>query len=62
MLLINDSEKQWQSNGQVYEFTLDEASIRVQIFEETGKVDLDLGLCFAWNGVTEQQRKHTDVP
>ncbi len=41
MLLLNDAEKQWQSNGQVYEFTLDEVSIRVQIFEETGKVDLN---------------------
>ena len=41
MLLINDSEKQWKSNGQVYEFSLDEANIRVQIFEETGKIDLN---------------------
>ena len=41
ILLINDSEKQWKSNGLIYEFPLDEAIIRVQIFEETGKIDLN---------------------
>ena len=41
MLLISDTEKQWKSNGLVYEFSLNEARIRVQIYEETGKVDLN---------------------
>lgn len=41
MLNLADSEQRWQSNGTVYEIIGDEVRIRIRIFAESGKVDLN---------------------
>lgn len=41
MLLPDDPMRRWRADGTIYEFGLDSARIRVQIYDEAGKIDLN---------------------
>ncbi|MBU2569764.1 MAG: general secretion pathway protein GspK [Gammaproteobacteria bacterium] len=41
MMLEDDPLKRWDADGQIYEFSFDEAMIRVRILAENGKVDIN---------------------
>lgn len=41
MMLEEDPLKRWDADGQIYEFSFDEAVIRVRILAENGKVDIN---------------------
>jgi general secretion pathway protein K len=41
-LLADQAQRQWQPDGRMHERRLDEGDIRVAIFDESGKIDLNL--------------------
>lgn len=41
MMLEDDPARRWRADGQIYEFSFDEALIRVRILAENGKVDIN---------------------
>lgn len=41
LMLPMNSEARWQGNGTVNEFTMADATIRVQVYDEVGKIDIN---------------------
>ncbi|MGR9101216.1 MAG: general secretion pathway protein GspK [Gammaproteobacteria bacterium] len=53
MLMQDDIEKRWLADGSLYQLSFSGAEIRIQIFDESGKIDVNLADEEALTGVFE---------